>query len=172
MGHGRNKKGQQTKRIRKHSCQWPDVLCLFLDWILCEVMKFFKPGNELLYNGNKHLKSWAKNKFEYAVLPHEQSASRAILYYIYLWGRINLLSEYKVLHWNVFIAINSKCDLVSTNRIYLLLWCFLFCAGWTFSEKVGDQLHLLKPTISGCVTIYGIYSYIFYVSLSIYVPLK
>lgn len=28
--------------------------------------------------------------------------------------------------------------------------------GWTYSEKIGNQLHLLKPIISGTVTVYGV----------------
>lgn len=28
--------------------------------------------------------------------------------------------------------------------------------GWTYSEKIGNQLHLLKPAVAGPVTIYGV----------------
>lgn len=28
--------------------------------------------------------------------------------------------------------------------------------GWTYSEKIGNELHLLKPTVSGTVTLYGV----------------
>eukprot|EP00250_Pteridium_aquilinum_P005087 c15232_g1_i1 orf=222-1967(+) len=28
--------------------------------------------------------------------------------------------------------------------------------GWTYSEKIGNELHLLKPVVSGAVTVYGV----------------
>ncbi|KAI5065323.1 hypothetical protein GOP47_0020018 [Adiantum capillus-veneris] len=28
--------------------------------------------------------------------------------------------------------------------------------GWTYSEKIGSELHLLKPTVSGSITMYGV----------------
>ncbi|MCO5594627.1 hypothetical protein L7F22_048660 [Adiantum nelumboides] len=28
--------------------------------------------------------------------------------------------------------------------------------GWTYSEKIGNELHLLKPTVTGSITVYGV----------------
>ncbi|MCO5605800.1 hypothetical protein L7F22_059984 [Adiantum nelumboides] len=28
--------------------------------------------------------------------------------------------------------------------------------GWTYSEKIGNELHLLKPTVMGSITVYGV----------------